>query len=153
MPVRLSVAILACKSWWGKQNIYIYSMQYLSKIWTPTHSRVFLNCFYFLHYRIIVKTKNIKQHIWNNVVIKNVFNKSIYSLYLRFFKVATLCLDDNFTHSWHSLNQLHEIVTWNAFQLTDCIVKNYFVEFLSFMRLSQSVVLCQSRGGIQKIAL
>ena len=28
-------------------------------------------------------------------------------LYFRFFKVATLCLDDSFTHSWHSLNQLH----------------------------------------------
>ena len=26
---------------------------------------------------------------------------------LRFFKIATLCLDDNFAHSWHSLNQLH----------------------------------------------
>jgi hypothetical protein len=26
---------------------------------------------------------------------------------LRLFKVATLCLDDSFAHSWHSLNQLH----------------------------------------------
>ena len=25
----------------------------------------------------------------------------------RIFKVATLCLDDSFAHSWHSLNQLH----------------------------------------------
>ena len=25
---------------------------------------------------------------------------------LRLFKVATLCLDDSFAHSWHSLNQL-----------------------------------------------
>jgi hypothetical protein len=39
-------------------------------------------------------------------------------LYLRFFKVATFCLDDSFAHAWHSLNQLHEVVTWNAFQLT-----------------------------------
>ena len=30
-----------------------------------------------------------------------------YILHLRFFKVATLCLDDSFAHSWHSLNQLH----------------------------------------------
>jgi hypothetical protein len=36
---------------------------------------------------------------------------------LRFFKVATFCLD-SFGHAWHSLNQLHEVVTWNAFQLT-----------------------------------
>ena len=28
-------------------------------------------------------------------------------IYFRFFKVATLCLDDSFAHSWHSLNQLH----------------------------------------------
>jgi hypothetical protein len=31
---------------------------------------------------------------------------------------ATLCLDDSFAHSWHSLNHLHEVVIWNAFQLT-----------------------------------
>ena len=28
-------------------------------------------------------------------------------IYLRFFKVATLCLHESFAHSWHSLNQLH----------------------------------------------
>ena len=39
-------------------------------------------------------------------------------IYLRFFKVATLCLDDSFAHSWQSLNQLQEVVTWNTFQLT-----------------------------------
>jgi hypothetical protein len=33
--------------------------------------------------------------------------KEKYILDFRFFKVATLCLDDNFAHSWHSLNQLH----------------------------------------------
>ena len=49
---------------------------------------------------------------------KKELNKSKHILYLRFFKVATLCLDDKFAHSWHSLNQLHEVVTWNAFQLT-----------------------------------
>ena len=27
-------------------------------------------------------------------------------IYFRFFKIATLCLDDSFAHSWHSLNQL-----------------------------------------------
>ena len=29
-------------------------------------------------------------------------------IYFRFFKVATLCLDNIFAHCWHSLNQLHE---------------------------------------------
>ena len=33
-------------------------------------------------------------------------NKSNHILDLRFFKVATLCLD-SLAHSWHSLNQLH----------------------------------------------
>ena len=28
-------------------------------------------------------------------------------IYFRFFKVATLCLDDSFAQSWHSLNQIH----------------------------------------------
>jgi hypothetical protein len=42
----------------------------------------------------------------------------LIKIYLRLFKVATLCLDGSFAHSWHSLNQLHEVVTWNAFQLT-----------------------------------
>ena len=28
-------------------------------------------------------------------------------IYFRFFKGATLCLDDSFAHTWHYLNQLH----------------------------------------------
>jgi hypothetical protein len=27
-------------------------------------------------------------------------------------------LDNSLSHSWHSLNQIHELVTWNAFKLT-----------------------------------
>ena len=50
------------------------------------------------------------------VVTKKVLNQK-YILDFGFFKVATLCLDDSFAHSWHSLNQFHEVVTWNAFQL------------------------------------
>ena len=69
--------------------------------------------------------------------------KSKYILYLRYFKVATLCLDDSFAHSWHSLNQLHEVVTLNAFQLTGVPWWSYFL-----MCFSQSVVLWQGRGGI-----
>ena len=49
----------------------------------------------------------MKEHIWNHKVTRKVLNKSKYMLYLRFFKVATLCLDDSFAHAWHSLNQLH----------------------------------------------
>ena len=70
------------------------------------------------------------------------------------FQVATLCLDDNYAHSWRTFNQLHEVVTWKAFQLTGVPCLKVICEFISFlMRLSQSVVLCQGRRGIQKIAL
>jgi hypothetical protein len=41
----------------------------------------------------------------------------IYFIY-EIIQIATLCLDNSFAHSWYSLNQLHEVVTWNAFQLT-----------------------------------
>ena len=27
-------------------------------------------------------------------------------------------IDDSFAQAWQSINQLHEVVTWNAFQLT-----------------------------------
>ena len=54
----------------------------------------------------------------NDVVNKKVLNKPEYVLYVRLFKVATFCFDDRFAHSWLSLSQLHEVVTWNGFQLT-----------------------------------
>jgi glutathione peroxidase-family protein len=54
-------------------------------------------------------------------------------IYFRFFNVATRCLDDRFAHSWHSLNQLREVVTWNAFQLTGvpCLKFIYGISFLN----------------------
>ena len=42
------------------------------------------------------------------IVTKKVLYKSKYILCERFFKAA---IDDSFAHSWHSLNQLHEVVT------------------------------------------
>ena len=42
--------------------------------------------------------------------------KSVKSKCILVFKVATLCLDDSLAHTWNSLNQLHEVVTWNAFK-------------------------------------
>ncbi|CAJ0940276.1 unnamed protein product, partial [Ranitomeya imitator] len=44
-----------------------------------------------------------------------------------FFKVATFCFDDCFAHSWHSLNELQEVVTGNSLRT---IVKE-FPEMLS----------------------
>ena len=32
-----------------------------------------------------------------------------YILDFRFFKVDTFCFDDSFAHSWHSLDQIHEL--------------------------------------------
>ena len=57
----------------------------------------------------------MKEHIRNYVVNKKVLNKPEYFLSFRFFNVATFCVDDSFAHSWHSLNQVHEVVTWNGF--------------------------------------
>ena len=48
---------------------------------------------------------------------KSVKQIKIYFIF-EILQIATLCLDDSFAHSWHSHNQLHEVVTWNAFQLT-----------------------------------
>ena len=48
---------------------------------------------------------------------KSVKQMKIYFIF-EILQIATLCPDENFAHSWHSLNQLHEVVTWNAFQLT-----------------------------------
>ena len=48
---------------------------------------------------------------------KSVKQFKIYFIF-EILQIATLCLDDNFAHAWHSLNQLHEVVSWNAFQLT-----------------------------------
>ena len=47
-----------------------------------------------------------KQKVWNN---------SKHVLYFRFFRIATLCFTYCFAHSWHSLDELHEVVTWNGF--------------------------------------
>ena len=48
----------------------------------------------------------MKYDILNHVETIKVFKQ--IKIYFIFFKVATLCLDDSFAHSWHSLNQLHE---------------------------------------------
>jgi hypothetical protein len=59
----------------------------------------------------------MKKHIWNHLVTKkSVQQIKIYVICEILQKVATL--DDSFAPSWHSLNQFHEVVTWNAFQLT-----------------------------------
>jgi hypothetical protein len=64
---------------------------------------------------------------------QKVLNKSKYILYLRFFKVATLCLDDSVAHASDSLSQLHEIGTWNSFQLTGVPFRKYICGISSLL--------------------
>ena len=42
----------------------------------------------------------MNEHIWNHVVNRKVWNNSKHVLYLRFLKIATLCSDDCFAHSY-----------------------------------------------------
>jgi hypothetical protein len=48
---------------------------------------------------------------------KSVKQIKIYFIF-EIIQISTLCLDDSFAHYLHSFNHLHEVVTWNAFQLT-----------------------------------
>jgi hypothetical protein len=69
-------------------------IQYQSKVWTHLLKILSLFFYNFLHCRI-VKTSKPWNNTWNHVVTKKVLNKSKYILYLRFSKVATLCLNDS----------------------------------------------------------
>jgi hypothetical protein len=61
-----------------------------------------------------------------------VLNKSKYILHLRFFKVAKLCLDDSFAHSWHSLNQLHLECFSNRLEGVPTYAEHLLAAFPSF---------------------
>jgi hypothetical protein len=64
-------------------------------------------------------------------VSKKVLNKSKYILYLRFFKEATLCLDDSFAHSWHSLNQFNLECFFNSLKGVPTYAENLLAAFPS----------------------
>ena len=49
------------------------------------------------------------EHVWDALDQLVRQTVPVLILYLRFFKVATLCLDDSFAHCCHSLYQLHEV--------------------------------------------
>ena len=76
----------------------------------------------------------MNEHIWNHVVTKKKLNKSKYILYLSFFKVATLCLDDSFAHSWHSLNQLHKECFSNSLEGAPTYAEHLLAAFHSLCR-------------------
>lgn len=69
----------------------------------------------------------------------------IYSCILK--KISTVYLDDSFAHFYHYFNQLYEVVTQNASQLTVCLVKNSLLEFLAFE--TTSVALYHGSVDIQ----
>ena len=78
---------------------------------TPTHSRVVVNVLLFSQLQNNSEDiKTMKQHIWNHVVIKTV-------IYFIFQILQSSHLLPKL-HCWHSLIQLHEVVTWNTYQLT-----------------------------------
>ena len=52
-------------------------------------------------------------------------------LYFRFLKVDTLCLDDSFVHSWHSLNQLHLECFFNSLEGLPTYAEHLLVSFHS----------------------
>ena len=56
----------------GCPNLCIYTVP-VKSLDTPTHSRVLLHLYYFLHCRI-VKTSKLLNNIWNHVVIKKSVN-------------------------------------------------------------------------------
>ena len=52
-------------------------------------------------------------------------------IYLRFFKVATRCLEDSFAHSWHSLNQLHLEYFSNSLEGVPTYAEHFLAAFPS----------------------
>ena len=51
-------------------------------------------------------------------------------IYLKFFEVATLCLDDGFAHSWHSLNQFHDDCFSNSLEVVPTMLSTCWLLFL-----------------------
>ena len=73
--------------WEKKHYYYPFHVQYQSKVWTHLLIQGF-----FLIFTIFYIEKTQMESYSNQKVLN------------KFFKVATLCLDDSFAHSWHSLN-------------------------------------------------
>ena len=63
--------------------------------------------------------------------VLSIINKSKYIIYLRFFKVATRCLDVSFVPFWRSLNQLHLECFSNSLEGVPTYVENLFAAFPS----------------------
>ena len=74
---------------------------------------------------------------------KSVKQIKIY-LYLRFFKVATLCLDDSFEHALHSHNGSHlECISINRCALLKVHLWNSF-----FSKCASDNQVCCDKAGV-----
>ena len=102
------------------------------------------------HQHTCVHINTMNEQIWKYVVDKKVWNNSKHVLNFRFLKVAPLCFVDSTANPWPSLNELHDVVTWNGFHFTGVPCQGSFVEFLAFlMGLGPSTVWCRSQVGTQ----
>ena len=50
-------------------------------------------------------------------------------------KIASLCLDDSFAHSWHSLNQLHQECFYNSLEGIPTYAEHLLDAFPSFISI------------------
>ena len=68
-------------------------------------------------------------------------------IYLKFFEVATLCLDDGFAHSWHSLNQLHLECRSNSLEGVPIYAEHLLAAFPSLRSDSSQTISIGLRLG------
>ena len=85
--------------------IYIYTVQTKS-FDTPSHSMSFLYFHDYENCRFTLKASKL----WINTCGIIYLTKKVWNNW----KVATFCFDYCFAHSWHSLDELQEVVTWNG---------------------------------------
>ena len=145
--------------WCGRRGLYLRHSQTgttlpLKSLDTPSHLMFFLYFHDHLNCWFSLKASKLWINIRNYVVNKKVWSNSKYVSYFRFLKVATLCFVDSAANPWPSLNELHDVVTWNGFHFTGVPCQGSFLEFLAFlMGLGPSVVLCRSQVGTQLTGL
>lgn len=63
----------------------------------------------------------MKQDLWNYVAKKKLINNSKCVLYFRFLQAAALCFVDSAANTRPSLNELHDVVTWDGFTPQVCL--------------------------------
>lgn len=76
-------------------------LRYQSKVWSQ------LIYWFFVFMTIYIDSHRSHQsYEWTHGIMETCF---------RFFKIATICLNYCFAHTLHSLDEVHDVVTWNGF--------------------------------------